>query len=119
MSQQIGFIAEEQARNYLLSQGLQWVQSNYRCRWGEIDLIMREKSYWVFVEVRARRSTAFGGAIASVTSSKQQKLLKTASYYLLSHKILNKQPSRFDVVSFEGLPAKITWIKNAFGLSGQ
>ena len=115
MSQKIGFAAEEQARDYLLKQGLKWVLSNYRSRCGEIDLIMRDDSYLVFVEVRARKSNAFGGALASVTHSKRQKLMKTALVYLSAHKLHDKQPIRFDVVSFEGVPPKISWMKNAFG----
>ena len=115
MSQKIGFLAEQHARDYLTSQGLQWIESNYLCRMGEIDLIMRDSDYMVFVEVRARASNSFGGAVASVTRSKQQKLIKTASLYLLVNKLYDKQPIRFDVLSIEGVPPSISWIKNAFG----
>ena len=116
MSQQTGFIAEKKACTYLLSQGLQWIESNYRCRYGEIDLIMLDERYLVFVEVRARSSSSFGGAAASVTYAKQQKLLKTASFYLLSKKLHDKQPIRFDVLGLEGVNPEIDWIRNAFGL---
>jgi len=116
MSLKTGFAAEQRARDFLRAQGLQWVESNYRCRWGEIDLIMREKNCLVFVEVRARASGAFGGAAASVTYNKQQKLIKTATIYLLSKKLHDKQPIRFDVLGFEGKESEIQWIKNAFGL---
>jgi putative endonuclease len=116
MSQQLGYLAEQQARDYLMAQGLGWVNSNYRCRLGEIDLIMREGDYLVFVEVRSRASNAFGGAIASITHAKRQKLIKTASVYILKNKLQDKQAIRFDVLSMEGKPPKITWIKNAFGL---
>ncbi|STX45091.1 putative endonuclease distantly related to archaeal Holliday junction resolvase [Legionella donaldsonii] len=116
MSQRIGYIEEQQARMHLSAQGLKWVASNYRCRWGEIDLIMREGAYLVFIEVRARASLSFGGAAASVTYSKQQKLLKTATHYLLTNKINETQPTRFDVLTLDGKPAKIGWIKNAFGV---
>lgn len=115
MSQQNGLLAEQHARDYLTSQGLQWVDSNYRCRMGEIDLIMRDSTYLVFVEVRSRASNSFGGAIASVTYSKQQKLIKTAMLYLLANKLQDKQPIRFDVLGIDGVPPKITWITNAFG----
>lgn len=114
MSQQIGYLAEQQARDYLMAQGLAWVHSNYRCRLGEIDLIMREGDYLVFVEVRSRASNAFGGAIASITYAKRQKLIKTASLYIVKNKLQDKQAIRFDVLSMEGKPPKITWIKNAF-----
>ena len=115
MSLKMGSLAELHAREYLVSQGLQWLASNYRCRMGEIDLIMRDGDYLVFVEVRARTSNAFGGAMASVTNSKRQKLIKTASLYLLVNQLYDTQPIRFDVLSLEGVPPNIGWIKNAFG----
>ncbi len=115
MSRKIGSLAEQQACDYLIKQGLQWVISNYNCRLGEIDLIMRDGIYLVFVEVRARASNAFGGALASITHSKKQKLIKTALLYLMTNKLQDKQPIRFDVLSMEGAPPSISWIKNAFG----
>ena len=115
MSRKMGSLAEQQACDYLVAQGLHLVESNYNCRVGEIDLIMREGSCMVFVEVRARASNAFGGALASVSYSKRQKLIKTASLFLLTKKLYDKQPIRFDVLSIEGKPSSITWIKNAFG----
>ena len=115
MSQKAGALAEKKACDYLISQGLKWVMSNYRCRLGEIDLIMRDGIYLVFVEVRARASNAFGGALASVTYGKQQKLIKTAVLYLLINKLQDKQAIRFDVLGMEGMPPSITWVKNAFG----
>lgn len=116
MSQKTGFAAEQRACTYLSNQGLQWIESNYRCRWGEIDLIMRDGKYLVFVEVRSRVSRSFGGAVASVTYVKQQKLVKTAMHYLLLKKMHDKQPIRFDVLGLEGKEAHVEWIKNAFGL---
>jgi putative endonuclease len=117
MSVKTGYAAEQQALMHLTAQGLTWLTSNYRCRWGEIDLIMQEDDYLVFVEVRARSSLLFGGAAASVTYSKQQKLLKAAAHYLLTNKINEKQPTRFDLLSLEGKPTKVEWIKNVFGLN--
>ena len=116
MSQQMGFAAEEQARKYLGQQGLTWLESNYSCRLGEIDLIMRDKEYLVFVEVRARASNAYGSAVHSVTHSKRQKLLRTATLYLQTKKLYDKLPCRFDVVSLDGNTPQLTWIKNAFGV---
>ena len=115
MSQIIGNAAEEQARNYLTTAGLKWLASNYRSRSGEIDLIMRDGNYLVFIEVRARSSAAYGGALASITYSKRQKIIKTALHYLSAYKLHEKQAVRFDIVSFEGIPPKLDWIKNAFG----
>ena len=116
MSQQMGFAAEELARKYLCKQGLTWLESNYHCRLGEIDLIMRDKEYIVFVEVRARTSSAYGGGVQSITTSKRQKLIRTASLYLQVKKLYDKHPCRFDVLSLDGPEPEITWIKNAFGI---
>jgi putative endonuclease len=108
--------AEATARDYLVAQGLQWIESNYRCRLGEIDLIMRDQDYLVFVEVRSRASNVYGGAMESITYSKQQKLFKTASLYLITHKLQDKIATRFDVISIEGKSSQLTWVKNAFGV---
>lgn len=116
-TQEIGFSAELKARAYLIKQGLKWVASNYRCRFGEIDLVMRDGDCTIFVEVRTRSSILYGGALASVTDKKQKKLLKTASYYLISNKMNENYPIRFDILSFEGIPPQIEWVKNAFGLN--
>lgn len=115
MSQQSGYLAEIKARDYLTTQGLTWITSNFRCRMGEIDLIMQEQANLVFIEVRNRTSAHFGGAMASVTYSKKQKIIKSALYYLMTHQLMDKQPVRFDVVGIEGEPPVVTWVKNAFG----
>lgn len=115
MSIKRGFAAEEVARQYLLKNGLKLVESNYRSRGGEIDLIMYDGDYLVFVEVRARNSQAYGGALASIGLQKQQKILRTALLYLSVKKLHDKHPIRFDVVALDGLPPEIEWIKNAFG----
>ena len=115
MSLKMGYLAELKARDYLITQGLAWITSNFRCRMGEIDLIMQEKENLVFIEVRNRTSAHFGGAMASVTYSKKQKIIKSAMYYLMAHQLVDKQPVRFDVVGIEGEPPTVTWVKNAFG----
>ena len=115
-SQQAGFAAEASARDYLISQGLCWVASNYRSRAGEIDLIMQDKKYLVFVEVRARTSAKFGSALESVTWQKRQKIIKTALHYMTSNNLYNKYSCRFDVVSIQGACQEMAWVKNAFGL---
>lgn len=114
-TQQAGMLAESLAREYLVEHGLIWRASNYRCRLGEIDLVMEDGKHLVFVEVRARRSAAFGGALASVTRTKQQKLIKTAWIYLIQHKLHATHACRFDVLSLDGDPPQMQWIKNAFG----
>ncbi len=113
MSRIAGTRAEDCARIYLMSQGLRWVTSNFRSYCGEIDLIMRDKKTLVFVEVRARTSSSFGDGVESVTWHKQRKLIKTAEFYLqkmmITHDIV-----RFDVVSLDGKPPVISWIRDAF-----
>jgi putative endonuclease len=110
-----GCQAEQIAKKYLLKQGLIWLASNYQCRMGEIDLVMQTASgELVFVEVRQRSSNAFGGAAASVTRRKQEKLIKTATYYMMMHPTAGDKGVRFDVLAFDGQPPQITWIKQAF-----
>lgn len=109
-----GAEAEQLAAAFLQRQGLQLVESNYRCRFGEIDLICRDRDALVFVEVRLRGSEAFGGAAASITASKQHKLVLAARHYLLQQR--TPPACRFDVVLLRGLRDNdIEWIRNAFG----
>ena len=89
--------AELACRNHLRSQGLKLVDSNFSCRYGEIDIIMLDKKVLVFVEVRFRKNNNFGGGLESITASKQQKLRKTAELYLQQNN--RYQNARFDVVS--------------------
>lgn len=115
MSRHKGFAAEKFAEDFLVAKGLKPVLSNYHSRMGEIDLIMEDGACLVFIEVRSRASDAFGGALASVTYKKQQKLIKTALFYLMKKKLNHNQPMRFDVVSMEGTPPRLNWVQNAFG----
>ena len=117
MSRLLGDTAEQLAKNFLVEQGLRWMDSNYHCRWGEIDLVMKDSQYLIFIEVRSRISAAYGGALASITHTKQKKIIKTAQHYQLAKKIYNKFPCRFDVLTLQGEPATIQWIKNAFSVS--
>lgn len=108
-----GALAEQLAAQYLQQQGLKLLQTNYSCRYGEIDLILQDGDIHVFAEVRLRSSTAFGGAAASIDARKQAKLLRTAQHYLSRFK--NIPPCRFDAVLMQTTDIKkIEWIKNAF-----
>lgn len=109
--------AEKKALEYLQKSGLRLVMANYRSPFGEIDLIMKDGPALVFIEVRHRTSMAYGGALASVTYSKQQKIIKTATHYLLVKKIKEQLPLRFDVLAINGKNETIDWVKNAFGLN--
>lgn len=108
----IGQHAEQLAAIYLQQQGLKLLERNYRCRFGEIDLIMQDGKEIVFVEVRLRSHSAFGGASASITPGKQQKLSRTADHYLMQHSM---PPCRFDVILMNSLKTEsLEWLKNAF-----
>ena len=109
--------AEQLACDYLLKHGHHFFDRHYHCRFGEIDLIMRDQGCRVFVEVRYRKQIAFGSGADSVDQRKQKKLLTTANHYLSRHGNHN-QPCRFDVISISGsLQApNIDWIKNTIGI---
>lgn len=113
MSRKRGQWAEQKAKKYLQQQGLIWIQSNYNCPSGEIDLIMRDDSMLVFVEVRYRKEDDFGASIETIIRTKQHRLIKTAWHYLLEIKAVDKMDARFDVVGLSP-DEKIHWIKNAF-----
>lgn len=102
------------ALNYLIKQGLMLKKSNFRCKLGEIDLIMQDDIYLVFIEVRYRSLVKYGGALESITLSKQQKIKKTAMLYLQIKKLYETVPIRFDVVAIEGHTSNIHWLKDAF-----
>lgn len=111
-----GAQAEQTAAQYLQRQGLRLLQSNYRCRFGEIDLILKDRDSLVFVEVRLRSRSDFGGAAASIDARKQHKLILAAQHYLST--ISPTPPCRFDAVllsSAEGGEG-VEWLKNAFQL---
>ncbi len=103
--------AETLAADFLQGKGLRIVARNYRSRYGEIDLIARDGSTVVFVEVRSRSSESYGGAAASITAAKREKLIKTARHYLAGVSPL--PPCRFDAVLLSGEPPRIDWIRNA------
>jgi putative endonuclease len=110
-TQAIGREAENRALEALVGHGLQAVARNYRCRGGEIDLVMRDGNCLVFVEVRYRRRDDFGGALSSVDRRKQQRLILAARHYLASSGWSG--PCRFDVVGIDrGREAR--WIRDAF-----
>jgi putative endonuclease len=104
--------AERIAAAYLKDKGLALIESRYRCRWGEIDLILRDRDTVVFAEVRLRRSNAFGGAAYSIDRRKQARIIATARHYLAGTR---ESACRFDVVLLESIePLRIEWIRDAF-----
>lgn len=111
--QQTGTDYEQRARCYLEQAGLKFVAANLRFRGGELDLVMREGTCWVFVEVRYRQDARFGGAAASVTRAKQQKLLRAAASWLaMQQGSFAVSDCRFDVVAITG--DQLEWLTNAF-----
>jgi len=117
-TREAGNIWEEVAESFLVEQhNLLPLTRNFHCRAGEIDLIMNDDGVICFIEVKYRKSNQFGGAISAVTSKKQQKLTKTAQFFL-QQRGLNEYNTncRFDVVAIEGGShhPQITWLKNAF-----
>lgn len=113
MSRDTGQQFEMMACQYLCQQGLQLLAQNVSCRFGELDLVMQDGASLVFVEVKYRKHSQFGSAVAAVSSSKQQKLRLTASWYLQQQRW--QGPARFDVVAISGdAPFTVDWLKNAF-----
>ena len=116
-----GLAAEKLAATFLADQGLKLLVQNYHCRFGEIDLIMQDGKSLVFVEVKLRASSQFGGAAASITRQKQQKLILTAQHYLQTYAGKIADPAcRFDAILMHSKILKntdlqqIEWIRNAF-----
>ena len=115
-TQETGDSAERIAEQYLIERGLVLVARNYRCRFGEIDLVMKDRETLVFVEVRLRRThkgNDFGGPAASITPTKQARIVAAAQHYLSGMKQF--PPCRFDAVLLNSLNVKdVEWLPNAF-----
>lgn len=110
--QRIGDAAEARAAAHLKKAGLHLVETKFRCKCGEIDLIMQDGAQLVFVEVRFRDRDTFGTAAESVDYRKQRKLILSAEYYLRRRG--PNTPCRFDVVGISG-SGEVNWVRNAFG----
>ncbi|MBA3032764.1 MAG: YraN family protein [Gammaproteobacteria bacterium] len=110
-SQSLGAVAEAAAAQYLAARGLTVIARNFRVKGGEIDLICRDAATTVFVEVRRRASADFGGAAASITLTKQRRLILAARHWLVQH---GDCACRFDCVLFDG--DRLEWMKDAFRL---
>lgn len=124
-TQKLGHHIESLVQDYLRRQKLKRITRNFRCCFGEIDLIMKDKNVLVFIEVRYRQSLQFGNSLESIHAMKQNKIMKTAEYYLSSQRLSEKIACRFDVVGVKPITqkllavskldsAQVEWIKNAF-----
>jgi putative endonuclease len=107
--QATGASGEDRAADFLKSQGLKLLARNFRVRGGEIDIVCRDGDTIVFVEVRLRSGTAFGGAAASITPAKQARLVMAARHWLVRH---GERPCRFDCVLLQD--GRLEWLKDAF-----
>lgn len=105
-----GAEAEELAARHLQAQGLELLARNWRCRYGEIDLILREGATLVFVEVRSRRRGDYGGAAESISAAKRARLKRSAAAYLAQCR--HRGACRFDAVLMDA--DRLTWLRGAF-----
>ncbi len=116
-TQAIGFDAESRALDWLLEQGLLLVARNYRCRLGEIDLVMMDRRCLVFIEVRYRKPGSKISAAESVGPAKQRKLVRAAARFIAHNRRFHDSTVRFDVVAIDGPSAGAPawrWIRDAF-----
>ncbi len=115
----LGAWGEEQAANYLQRQGMKILEVNFTTPVGEIDIVARDKTHLVFVEVKTRRSKVFGSPQEAVGLRKQRQIIRTAHWYLQNNRGTKLQP-RFDVIAIlcqSGKDVQITHIPDAFSLS--
>lgn len=116
-----GSEAERLARGYLEARGLKRLAANYRCRYGELDLVMRDGDMLVVVEVRSRRSDRHGAPEASITHRKRRSLMRAARCFIRDNPQFNGMMLRFDVVGVlkEANRARFRWIRNALQFDGR
>ena len=111
-NRKLGSLKEQEAKQYLESLGYEILETNFYAKGGEIDLIAREGEYLVFIEVKYRSTEKNGNPLEAVTLQKQNKILRTANYYMYKNQIPEYTPCRFDVVAILG--KEIVLIKDAF-----
>jgi putative endonuclease len=113
---EIGKWGEATAADFLKADGYEIVALNYRCRYGEIDLIGRDGEVWCFIEVKTRRNSRYGAGWDAVSVLKQEKLRNSAQFFLMEQRLFSI-PVRFDVVSIDFVTRneyRIQLFKNAF-----
>ncbi len=112
-----GRYAENIALHYLQQQGLTRLYENFSCKHGEIDLIMRDRDYLVFVEVRYRKKIQYGHPLETINYAKQKKIIKSIEYFLIKNPQYNQLACRIDALalnsSIQSADDHIDWIKNA------
>lgn len=113
----LGDRAEDRALAWLERQGLELITRNYHCRYGEIDLLMRDGDTLVVVEVRCRKGVSLTSAALTVDVRKQARLFRTALAFIATHPEFDNAPVRFDVLGIDGDPARCfrpEWLRDAF-----
>lgn len=118
----LGRRGEDLALQYLEARGLRLLERNYRCRGGEIDLVMLDGTTLALIEVRSRSSSDFGGAAASVGTRKQRRFIVAARHLMLTRPQMRKLAARFDVVAVDRAEGSgevvVTWVRDAFRMRG-
>ena len=110
---------EAMAERWLHKQGLTTLERNYRCVFGEVDLVMEQDNDVVFLEVRSLKHNRFGSPAETVTRSKQAKIMKTAQHYILARHISDRRTIRFDIVGVTpAADEQIHWLAGAFDANG-
>ena len=111
-----GRLSEDFALQWLKAKGLSFICSNFRCRFGELDLIMRDKNCLAITEVRYRSNPGYGGALMSVTPAKQLRIARTTKYFLQKHNQYAQLGLRFDVLGLSGSTTSpvADWCRGAF-----
>ena len=112
-----GQCAEKLALNYLKTQGLIPIMENFSCKCGEIDLIMQDADYLVFVEVRYRKKIQYGHPFETITRSKQKKIINAIQFFLIKHPQYQHTACRIDAIAINSQTSanseSIEWVKNA------
>lgn len=107
-----GSCYEERVAAFLQKQGMIILEQNYRCKGGEIDIVAKEGSYLVFVEVKYRSTASAGAALEAIDKRKAAQVRHVAAVYLYTHRYPENTPCRFDAAGIDG--EQLTYIKNAF-----
>lgn len=114
-SRDVGNQYESEAQRFLEKQNIVLIEANYHCRHGEIDLIMKDEDFIVFIEVKYRKDANHGAAAEMVTPAKQKKIIRTAQHFLMCNPRYQNFACRFDVIAFDGDNAhSINWLRSAF-----
>lgn len=117
LNKDVGHLYEELAEDFLKKRKCQIIEKNFRTRQGEIDLIIRDREYLVFVEVKYRKDDSLGMPFEAVDYKKQRQICRISDQYRMFHQISEFTPMRFDVISICG--SQIEWFQNAFAYMGR